>query len=136
MPSHLLISPFALHSQYTKVKKLKKSTSAQSDLDRQIPASPISYTSDNDSELLHIPPELASFQTGESVPSCLQQAREILRLARVVKAEVEEMKREVQGELELARKERCDAELLKRNAAEILRMSKEKLKIATGAARH
>ena len=35
--------------------------------------------------------------------------------------------REVQRELELARRERHDAELLKKNAGEILKMAKEKL---------
>ena len=90
----------------------------------------------SEDEQLPVPPELPMLQDGETVPDCLQQAKEILRLARIVKAEVEEMKKEVQNELELAKKERCDAELLKRNAAEILRMSKEKLKTASIVARH
>ncbi len=66
----------------------------------------------------------------DTIPATLQQAREILRLARVVKAEAEETKREAQRELELARREKQDAEILKKNAAEILRMAKERLHAA------
>ena len=64
---------------------------------------------------------------GNDVPSTLHQAREILHLAQVMKKEIEDMRREVQRELELARRERQDAELIKKNATEILRMAKEKL---------
>ena len=63
----------------------------------------------------------------DNVPSTLNQSREILRLAQVMKQEVEEMRREVQQELDMARRERQNAELLKINAIEILRMAKEKL---------
>ena len=63
-----------------------------------------------------------------SVPGTLQQAKEILRLAQAVKAEAEQMKEEAYRELELARKERHDVYLLKKNAAEILRIAKSKLK--------
>jgi uncharacterized protein (DUF3084 family) len=63
----------------------------------------------------------------DDVPSTLHQSREILRLAQVMKKEIENMRREVQQELELARRERQDAELIKKNATEILRMAKEKL---------
>lgn len=76
------------------------------------------------------PPLWAGMEKGlvsDTVPSTLHQSREILRLAQVMKQEVEEMRREVQRELEMARRERQDAELLKRNAIEILRMAKEKL---------
>ena len=65
------------------------------------------------------------------IPSTLKQAREILRLARVVKAEAEQIKKEAQRELDLARAERRDAELLKRNASGILKMAKEKLQSAS-----
>lgn len=41
------------------------------------------------------------------------------------------MKGEVQRELELARRERHDAELLKKNAGEILKMAKERLHSAS-----
>ena len=64
---------------------------------------------------------------GDNVPSTLHQAREILHLAQIMKKEIEDMRREVQRELELARRERQDAELIKKNAIEILRMAKEKL---------
>ena len=70
---------------------------------------------------LPLPPFLAT----------LKQAREILRLAKAVKTEAEEMKGEVQRELELARRERHDAELLKKNAGEILKMAKERLHSAS-----
>ena len=66
-----------------------------------------------------------------NIPDNLQKAREILRLAKVVKAEAEEMRREAERELELARRERHDAELLKKNAAEILRIAKDRLKGAS-----
>lgn len=62
-----------------------------------------------------------------NVPSTLHQAREILHLAQVMKKEIEDMRREVQRELELARRERQDAELIKRNATEILKMAKQRL---------
>ena len=53
--------------------------------------------------------------------------KEILRLAKMIKAEAEEMREEAELELALARRERHDSELLKKNATEILRMAKEKL---------
>ena len=63
-----------------------------------------------------------------TVPEALQKAREILRLARIVKAEADEARKEVERELELARRDRLDAEILKKNAAEILKMAKDRLK--------
>lgn len=63
-----------------------------------------------------------------SVPGTLLQAKEILRLARAMKAEAEQMKEEAYRELELARRERHDASLLKKNAAEILKIAKGKLR--------
>lgn len=57
----------------------------------------------------------------------LEQAREVLRLARIARKEAEEMRRRARQELELAERERKDGELIKRNALEILRMAKEKL---------
>ena len=45
----------------------------------------------------------------------------------MIKAEAEEMREEAELELALARRERHDSELLKKNATEILRMAKEKL---------
>jgi len=57
----------------------------------------------------------------------LEQAKEVLRLARIARTEAEEMRRKARQELELAERERKDAELIKRNALEILRMAKEKL---------
>ena len=63
----------------------------------------------------------------DSIPATLQQAREILRLAQILKKEVDDMRQEVHQELALAQKERQAAELLKKNATEILRMAKTKL---------
>jgi hypothetical protein len=63
----------------------------------------------------------------QNVPENLQKAKEILRLAKVVQAEAEIMREEAEKELAIAKRERHDAELLKKNAAEILRMAKEKL---------
>ena len=62
-----------------------------------------------------------------SIPENLQKAKEILRLAMIVKTEVLEMRREVENELALARRERHDSQLMKQNASEILRMAKEVL---------
>ena len=62
-----------------------------------------------------------------SVPENLRKAKEILRLAMIVKAEVLEMRSEVENELALARRERHDSQLMKQNAAEILKMAKEVL---------
>ncbi len=61
------------------------------------------------------------------VPETLQKAKEVLRLAMVVKREVLEMREEVENELALARRERHDSQLMKQNAAEILKMAKEVL---------
>ena len=90
--------------------------------------------SDDESPPLEMPQELPprlleEMENGlpDTVSANLHQAREILRLARVMKKEAEDMRREAQQELELARRERHDAEILKKNATEILRMAKEKL---------
>lgn len=57
----------------------------------------------------------------------LQKAKEILRLAMIVKTEVLEMRQEVESELAIARRERHDSQLMKQNAAEILKMAKDVL---------
>lgn len=62
-----------------------------------------------------------------SVSETLKQAKEVLRLAKVVKTEAEQMRDEARKELSIAKKDRHDAMLLKKNAAEILRMAKERL---------
>ena len=67
---------------------------------------------------------LPSYRT---VPETLRQAKEVLRLAQVVKAEAEQMRQEARKELSIAKKDRHEAMLLKKNAAEILRMAKERL---------
>ena len=64
-----------------------------------------------------------------NVPECVQKAKELLRQARIIKSQAEESKKEAYRELELARRERHDAALMKKNAAEILRIAKEKLKL-------
>ena len=63
----------------------------------------------------------------KTVPETLRQAKEVLRLAQVVKAEAEQMREEARRELNIAKKDRHEALLLKKNAAEILRMAKERL---------
>lgn len=63
----------------------------------------------------------------ETAQLALKQAKEVLRLAQSMRAETEEMRKEVQRELELAKRERYDAGIMKKNAAEILKMAKEKL---------
>ena len=108
------------HTQYTKVMKVKMSQ--QED---EAPLLPPPFIKED--EVVERPVAI------ETVPDCLRQAREVLRLAKAVKAETEEMRQEVLGELELARSERRDAELLKRNAAEILRMAKDRLKTSSTA---
>ncbi len=72
---------------------------------------------------------LDSSDNSHSVSGTLQQAREILRLAQAMKSEAEDMKLQAYRELELARREKHDASLLKKNAAEILRIAKRKLAI-------
>ena len=79
-----------------------------------------------DSQSLSVKPAVA-VAVAESVSQTLQQAREILRQAKAAKDEALQMNEESSRELELARKERHDASLLKKNAAEILRMAKTKL---------
>lgn len=66
-------------------------------------------------------------QFSGSIPDGLQKVREILRLAKAIKAEAEQLREEAEMELGMARRERHDAEILKKNATEILRMAKEKL---------
>ena len=63
----------------------------------------------------------------ESVSKVLQQAKEILRQAKSAKVEAYQIREESSRELELARRERHDASLLKKNAAEILKIAKTKL---------
>ena len=93
--------------------------------------------SEYDRLLPEMPPEVIPIATsvGEDirlpVPETLQQAKEILRLAKVVKAEAEQMREEARKELTLAKKDRRDAMLMKKNAAEILRMAKERLGSST-----
>ena len=65
-------------------------------------------------------------QLGSSVPDHLNQAKEILRLAQVVRQEAEQMKKEAAEDREIARKERIEVETLKKNATEILKQAKEK----------
>jgi len=86
---------------------------------------------DPDWPLVEVEGEQGAQTSLDVIPATLKQAREILRLARVVKAEAEQIKQEAQRELDLARTERRDAELLKRNASEILKMAKEKLHSAS-----
>ena len=62
-----------------------------------------------------------------NVPENLMKAKEVLRLALIVKAEAEENRKEIEKELALARRERHDAELMKKNASEILKIAKERL---------
>lgn len=63
----------------------------------------------------------------EYVSKTLQQAKEVLRLAKAAKVEADQIKKDSSRELELARRERHDASLLKKNAAEILKIAKTKL---------
>ena len=100
--------------QYSKVMKKKEKLDSPILSDDEPPPPPLWIGTDRE------------LMTG-NVPSTLQQSREILRLAQILKKEVEDMRREVQQELEMARRERQDAEVLKKNAIEILRMAKEKL---------
>lgn len=105
--------------QYTKVVKQKPKSSNE----------PEGLTQSDDDNKQPLWNEMENGLKNDDVPSTLHQSREILRLAQIMKQEVEEMRREVQQELEMARRERQDAELLKKNATEILRMAKEKLQI-------
>ena len=76
--------------------------------------------------------QASSSASRKTVPETLQQAREVLRLARVVKAEAEQMREEARKELGIAKKERQEATILKKNAVEILRMAKERLGVLSG----
>ena len=67
----------------------------------------------------------------DTPPLCLEQAKEVLRLARVARKEAEDIRKKAREELERAEQERKDAEIIKRNALEILRMAKEKLGVAS-----
>lgn len=73
------------------------------------------------------PSNFYDIREAETVGKALQQAKEILRLAKVAKAEADQIKKESTRELELAKRERHDASLMKKNAAEILRIAKVKL---------
>lgn len=127
---HRIISVFTSGPQYTKVKKHSERTQTQvsrssieSEMEDKVAMDWVMVESNGSEE----PPPSSL----DSIPATLKQAREILRLARVVKADAEQMKQEARRELELARREKLDAELLKQNAAEILRMAKERLHAAS-----
>ena len=100
-----------------------------------------SVTSELDRGSSPVPPEIIPMvvpieespkHTYKTVPETLRQAKEVLRLARVVKAEAEQMREEARKELSIAKKDRHEAMLLKKNAAEILRMAKERLSSVGG----
>ena len=67
-----------------------------------------------------------SKRLGSSIPAHLDEAKEMLRLAMVVKQEAEQLKKEAAEDREAARRERMEAERLKKNATEMLEMAKEK----------
>ena len=107
-------------SQYTKVKPngAERINSDTGEFDRRASEVP--------PEIIPMAPSIE--ETREiSVSEALKQAKEVLRLAKVVKAEAEEMREEARKELSLAKKDRKEALILKKNAAEILRMAKERL---------
>ena len=115
-------------SQYTKVKQdgVERINSVSSVGDRRGSGVP--------SEIIpKIPPidEANEMPQTVSVSETLKQAKEVLRLAKVVRAEAEQMRDEARRELSIAKKDRHDAMLLKKNAAEILRMAKERLGSST-----
>ena len=98
-----------------------------------------SVTSELDRGSSPVPPEIIPMvvpieespqHSYKTIPETLRQAKEVLRLARVVKAEAEQMREEARKELTIAKKDRHEATLLKKNAAEILRMAKERLNSA------
>ena len=119
---------FVIYPQYAKVNKNRQGAK-----DERIN----SVTSEFDRGSSPAPPEIIPMvvpieespkhSTHKTVPETLRQAKEVLRLARVVKAEAEQMREEARKELSIAKKDRHDAMILKKNAAEILRMAKERL---------
>lgn len=64
---------------------------------------------------------------GSNIPAHLNQAKEILRLAQVVRQEAEQLKKEAAEDREAAKRERIEAEQIKKEAEEILKMAKEKV---------
>jgi len=64
---------------------------------------------------------------GSNIPAHLDQAKEILILAQVVKQEAEQLKKEAAEDREAARRERLEIEQIKKETAEILKMAKEKV---------
>jgi hypothetical protein len=125
---------FLCSPQYAKINKIRQPgakdervNSVTSELDRgssPVPPEiiPMAVPMEEESPR-HISPS-PSYKT---VPETLRQAKEVLRLAQVVKAEAEQMREEARRELNIAKKDRHEAMLLKKNAAEILRMAKERL---------
>jgi len=109
VPLSVAASTIPQYAQVCKITKKKKSTSPDGG----------PQTEDNNFDLLYE-------ELGSSVPDHLNQAKEILRLAQVVRQEAEQMKKEAAEDREIARKERIDAEMLKKNATEILKQAKEK----------
>jgi len=78
-------------------------------------------------EKLSSPSDFYDKRETVTVAKALQQAKEILRLSKVAKDEADQLKEEAIRELDLAKRERHDASLMKKNAAEILKMAKTKL---------
>lgn len=109
-----------IYTQYTKVKQngAERLDSDISEFNQRASEVP--------PEIIPIAPSIEEAQE-MSVSEALKQAKEVLRLAKVVKAEAEEMREEARKELSLVKKDRRDAMILKKNAAEILRMAKERL---------
>lgn len=124
MPLHFLLYLFIIFFlQYTKVKQdgVERINSVSSEIDRRV--------SEVTPEVIPTiaPIEEANEMPHPSISETLKQAKEVLRLAKVVKTEAEQMRDEARKELSIAKKDRHDAMLLKKNAAEILRMAKERL---------
>lgn len=133
-PSPSLSSPSPLphtHTQYARVNKTRTNDDKSLEGPTSLSSNDMDMDENSDWPLVEVEGEQGAQTSLDVIPATLKQAREILRLARVVKAEAEQIKQEAQRELNLARTERRDAELLKRNASEILKMAKEKLHSAS-----
>lgn len=92
--------------------------------DSPVSPQPVSTSSDKDAET----PDVDLLLQSVSDPkAALHKAKEILRQSHKARIDTERALREAMLERELARKERADAEMMKKNATEILRLARAAL---------
>ena len=89
-----------------------------------VPMMTLTTSKDKDTETLDV---AVILQSVSDPKAALEKAKEILRRSHKARIDTERALREAMLERELARKERADAEMMKKNATEILRLARAAL---------